>query len=436
MASMTIDTFFSRLPEIAEDIKSSAFDESPEPKQLFMVALALAFFWAIAFKIMMDGIYMLIRDEPAWIVQAADRDYDRSGKQLAEKFGMDASREGCRKQFLGMWPWMQAVLVQHFVGGFLCVPSLFNLMPDNPSMASSLACLGILSELGWEMQDSVYWIHKRYFTKNGKETVALPFMVVLCVHHSMTMCLGVPLILRYRNLKTLHWLCFDLQLGAAISLGVAEYTKLLDLSVPSHLRQFQFLTTFALISVVWTRLFHWIYLVVEFIMVWYREEAHAFLAVGGFLGTLFSVFSYLAVVEPYYKRWHKFCLRKREYEHVVESKTSTQQQRRSSFLALDEAAEDMILELERETAMEEVADWILKPRDVAINRRASLPASLKLGDSVRRRSSFLRFLQDPDSSMRDDSESDATPAARRATMSDDSMSSLLASHDLEKHKED
>jgi len=245
------------------------------------------------------------------------------------------------------------------------------------------------------------------------------------------------MILNYRNLRTLHWLCFDLQIGAAISLSVAEYTKLLDLSIPNQLHQFQALTTFTLITVLWGRLIHWVYLVGELMLVWYRDQAYVFLAVGGFLSLVFSLFSYALLIEPYYKRWYKFCVKRREYEKVVESKTSTPQQRRSSFLALDEAAEEMVLEMERDMAMVEIANWIMKPRDDIVIRRASLPASLKLGDNVRRRSSFLKFLQDPDS----DQEDDAPPAVRRATTAfdmDDSMSSSLASlaNELQKKKKD
>ena len=173
---MTYQAILFRLSPLVNDIYSGAFSDQPEPKQLVMTAVTLAFFWFGAFAVITGALARLIRDEPEWIRRASDRDYKRNGKEMAKLLGHDSSPETCRKNFIRLWPYTQALSIQHFVGGFLCIPSLFHLLPNNPSLASSLACLGILSELGWEIQDLATWIYRRYCTKGGKDTVALPFL--------------------------------------------------------------------------------------------------------------------------------------------------------------------------------------------------------------------------------------------------------------------
>ena len=56
----------------------------------------------------------------------------------------------------------------------------------------------------------------RLFTKDGDKKVPTPFIIVLAVHHTLASSLGLPMILHYRNLRALHWLCFDLQFGATM----------------------------------------------------------------------------------------------------------------------------------------------------------------------------------------------------------------------------
>ena len=297
---------------------------------------------------------------------------------MAERFGMDSSPEGCRRQFVMVWPWLQVVCVQHAIGGLLCVPSLLNLLPHNESLASSLACLGIISEMGWEMQDLLTWIIKRYFTEHGKERVSLPWLTLIIAHHSLTTCLAVPLIMNYRHLKTLHWICFDLQFAACICLSAAEYSKLLDVENPSQLRRFQQLSILSLVVSVWSRIVHWLYLIGEFVVVWFKDQAYGFLVSGLLLGALFTLFSYLCVVEPQYKRWRKFRAKKAEHEEILSNDQGSPaqfvycSQRRSGRAALRNGKRS-------EARISDLAEQFFPSKsreDIA--RRASVPASLRL----------------------------------------------------------
>ena len=194
------------------------------------------------------------------------------------------------------WPRMQCIYLQHLVGSLFCVPSI--LVIGDPSVASSLAICGVLSEIGWELQDLAEMFFVRAFCKNGKATWPDSIVFIFLLHHSLTTILGLPMVLYYRDNRSLHWLCFNLQFAAAVgeftvyicsalfhfmvmwdvsnhillyklhsrcfaaavALSIGEYTKLLDVSKPSSLRQFKVLNFFALVTMLWTRVIHWSYL--------------------------------------------------------------------------------------------------------------------------------------------------------------------------------
>jgi hypothetical protein len=194
----------------------------------------------------------------------------------------------------------------------------------------------------------------------------------LAIHHSLTSILGIPLILHYRSNHTLHWLCFDLQFAGATALFVTEYSKLLDVSVHSQLRQFQFLTGFALLTMIWTRLFHWVYLCCQFMMLWFKEQAFWFLAIGGTLALLFSGFNWVFCIKPFYARFVKFIRLSHDYEKLPPS--ATVQQRRASLLSLEQAAANVVHPHELQ---DELLMMLLTPRKV--ERRQTVPPNAKLG---------------------------------------------------------
>ena len=101
------------------------------------------------------------------------------------------------------------------------------------------------------------------FLENGKEVWPDSIVFIFALHHSLTTVLGVPMIIYYRTNRALHWLCFDLQMAGFMGLALGEYTKLLDVNEPNQLRRFKIANLVALITMIWTRVFHWTYLCVE-----------------------------------------------------------------------------------------------------------------------------------------------------------------------------
>lgn len=146
------------------------FDEDATAQDLLRVVAFLAVFWAVFFMLLSALLGPLVHGKP-WLVAAGERDYEHGGKELYKQFGMDLSSKQFVEQFMAMWPWTVGVILQHLVGGMLCLPSIFNI--GDPQVAASLACLGILSEMGWEIQDLITWIYKRFGVPQGKAMVPM-----------------------------------------------------------------------------------------------------------------------------------------------------------------------------------------------------------------------------------------------------------------------
>lgn len=364
------------------DVIATIFNEDATFLDLLALVLALAVFWFVVFAIAAAIIKPLVVGKP-WLIAAGERDYDRGGKELWENIGSPKTKEEFVVSFMDLWAWNQTLAIQHLLGGAVCLPAIIpGHLGLDPSVAASLACLGILSEMGWEIEDQLTWIYKRFFTKGGKEKVPNALLIILAVHHSMTTILGLPMILNYRYLSTLHWLTFDLQAAAAISLMVTEYTKLLDITKPNQLRQFQSLTFIALAIMIITRGFHWVYLCGSLLVMWYQEGKWGFLVVGTIISALFSLFNYGFCIEPFYKRFVKFMKVSAEYKKLPADAPA--RDRRASVINLEAAAAAV---LKRNNIEEELIASLFEDRKV--NRRATLPPSAFSGNKGGKRSSML-----------------------------------------------
>jgi len=318
------------------NIISLIFDDEPTASTLLHIAIFMAFFWGVFFAIANPIIAFIVR-EKQWLRTSSDREYELN-REVYKALGLNFESKDEYFEFnRGFWPNMQLIIFQHIIGGSLCLPSVLGLLDDSTS--SSLACLGIMSEIGWEIQDIITMVYKRYFLPHGEILVPKALFTINLLHHSLATVLGVPLILRYRNLKVMHWICLDLQAAGALGLGVSEYTKLLDVTIPSQLLQFQVLTFLTLVLLIWTRIFHWFYLMGNFMILWYDEKAWTFLIVGTIICGLFTIFSVFVIIVPIYNKFKKFLKKKAEHQSLpadVDDKT-----KRGSLLMLQEVAADV-----------------------------------------------------------------------------------------------
>jgi hypothetical protein len=149
------------------------------------------------------------------------------------------------------------------------------------------------------------------------------------------------MILHCRYNPYFHWLSFDLQCAAAVALSVTEYTKLLDISKPKELRQFQLLTGLCLLIMIVTRGFHWVYLCSMLIYSWYQERAWSFVVVGTICSITFSMFNCTYCITPFAKRFFKFVNVSHQYEKLPAD--ADPKQRRASMVCLQEAAANVMV---------------------------------------------------------------------------------------------
>ena len=221
-----------------------AFKEDATVAELFILAGAFALFWLVFFNLARPLLHRLTKDSP-WLRAACERDFERTGREHMAAWGIVATKEEAVAWMMQDWARQQPVMLQHLVGALLCVPSVFRLSSD-ASWTSSLAALGVLCELGFEMMDTVEVVCKRLF--KGAKEVPNSHLLFLAFHHGLTSVLGIPMIVHYRTLVPLHWLCFDLQIVAA-SVVVTEYGRMLDLKKAGDLLQFKIINFIMLVLV-------------------------------------------------------------------------------------------------------------------------------------------------------------------------------------------
>ena len=321
---------FQDYPAYLQEI---VFKDDATAYELLTIALTFSVLWAFVFAAARPLLRSISYGRP-WLRAACEREYEHGGKDVYD--AMKMTKEEAIEMMMKDWVTMQVINIQHFTGAILCIPSLLGL--GDPSWASSLAACGVLSEIGWEIEDVAEAIYLRFFTEQG-----LPFIVIAIrtFHHSLTSILGLPMVLYYRGLKLLHWLCFDLQIVALVSVLV-EYSKILDISKPNELRQFKVVNFLVLVLVVWTRFLHWIYLCVQIELTWYHDKTWSFIAVGAVSLTAFSYFNAMLIVIPLYKRFKKFLNVSAKYESLPPD--APEAKRRQSTMKLEKSVRKLLLE--------------------------------------------------------------------------------------------
>ena len=170
-AEIIEDTYFSMtaassIPTMAWTyLMDIVFDEDASASQLFTIVLFFAILWFSFFYVAKAVIRKLTRNKK-WLLDALERDYERSGKKMLVDLNINMTKEECIAWTLNDWPRLQCIYIQHFVGSLFCMPAILGI--GDPFTSASLATLGILSEMGWEFQDMMEMIFVRTFCENGE----------------------------------------------------------------------------------------------------------------------------------------------------------------------------------------------------------------------------------------------------------------------------
>ena len=71
---------------------------------------------------------------------------NRVGLSMCQALRVKWTKQRYIEIMLNDWPKMQGIYLQHFIGGAFCLPAVLGYTEP---WAANLACLGVLSEMGW-----------------------------------------------------------------------------------------------------------------------------------------------------------------------------------------------------------------------------------------------------------------------------------------------
>ena len=196
---------------------------------------------------------------------------------MCKALGVNWTRQRYIEIMLNDWSKMQGIYLQHFIGGALCLPAVLGY---TESWACNLACLGVLSEMGWEMSDMADIFITRSTAIDGKERVPDTLVMIMTVHHSMTLTLGLPLVMKYRTFRVLHLLTFNLQWAAALAISANEYCKTLDLNNTKQLWIFRIINGVCFGIMAWMRGVYWLYLCAQLHWKLYEDGENTMFCLG------------------------------------------------------------------------------------------------------------------------------------------------------------
>lgn len=150
----------------------------------------------------------------------------------------------------------EGVLVQHGVGGALCLPSVLGLSSRLPSgLTGALARHGALCEVGWEVSDTLTRISQMLFGgEAGRAKNPVAVLVMLLMHHSCAQCMVMPLNLYYPDNVYYHEGIFLLQGCSIGAMALQQYGYTLDIKTPEGLTKMKIATAASLGLMTWGRL--------------------------------------------------------------------------------------------------------------------------------------------------------------------------------------
>jgi len=297
----------------------AVFDEDATLVDLLKVVAFLAMAVFVSFYLLRPVLTWLVKgplNKTMWKI--ADLEYNRPDIiQYQEMFEITNKQEFFDKFILNGWPSDMLTSTQHVIGGLCAVPAVLGVGNFSASERSSLACLGILIEMGWEIQDLCTMLFYLFFMgEEGKKKYPMIGVIVLVFHHGLTCTLGLPAILTYRHTPELHRLIFDLQFAGGLMILFGSASRTLDVTKKKDLRMFVFVNTFMLLLTVWTRFFDWFYLVYKLMAIFIADENWTFVITGSITFTAFSAFNLLFCLIPMCKRFVKFVMKFKAYDSL------------------------------------------------------------------------------------------------------------------------
>ena len=147
------------------------------------------------------------------------------------------------------------IIMQHGVGGALCVPAITGGLGLAPKVVTAMACQGGLCEVGWEIQDTLQRIKMMLFDgEMGKKFNPPGFLLIMVFHHTAAQCLVIPNNIYYRDNRHYAEGIFLLQGAAFCAFYLQQYGFTLNIKERAGLFQMKLVVTLTMLIMVWSRL--------------------------------------------------------------------------------------------------------------------------------------------------------------------------------------
>lgn len=163
------------------------------------------------------------------------------------------------------------IIVQHIVGGALCIPSVYGFPGISTTTAFALARHGALCEAGWELQDGLERMYtvlvKKDWSMNHPE-----YLKMVASHHAMGLSIVIPMNMFYGDFILYHKGIFFMQGVAAAAMTFQYYAFTLNLNKRSDMIQMRTIVIANLVALVYCRILGFGGIALEMIPILYNDN--------------------------------------------------------------------------------------------------------------------------------------------------------------------
>ena len=156
----------------------------------------------------------------------------------------------------------ESAIVQHLIGGMLCLPSAIGLGHMLPvGVASAMACHGGLSEIGWEVEDMLIRVYEIIFGGvEGRKKNPMSLIIFLIMHHSAACCMVIPMNIFYHDNVYYHETTCWLQLAAFVAFYCQQYGFTLNVKTQEGLNKMKISISISFMIIIWSRVIRYAWL--------------------------------------------------------------------------------------------------------------------------------------------------------------------------------
>jgi hypothetical protein len=202
---------------------------------------------------------------------------------------------------------LNALLFQHLFGGFFLVSILFASPGHVGSVVAAMGRHGALHECGHEIMDTLRIVYKIAFgTPEEKKVFKGAFSVVLMMHHTLGLCMIIPMNVYYGDQYWYLYCACILQFVAAVAMFLQQWGY--TINAKTHLTTLQLNVTVSFLIMVYGRVYAWSLAIYNLLPI-FKADSLNFYYAACVLCAIFSLFNFLLLTDVT-KKFVKFVFRK------------------------------------------------------------------------------------------------------------------------------